>query len=540
MDAAKKASPWFSLLAALFLGALWSLAYPRWDLHGLAWCVPGLLWWLGGNNQTGRGLLLTWIASLAHALCTLHWLRYMPHAAGALAGWLALSLYCSLFPLLWAWLFGWFWRPTAKTDSVSMLETVRSWSLLRAQVVALMGANLWALSEWMVSSLITGFPWLILGSTQRPWSLLAQTASMGGVTMISWVMVWLSLATCMGLCRLRSRSPKPWVWIPDVLLPIVVLGMCHLYGYWRIRNTIETRPEQRFLVAAIQPAFPQTLIWESGEGAEKMTVLENLTEAALQTNPDLILWPESAYPGNQSLEPTFELLKKHGSWLCFNTTDVDVLPEVPAGPAYYNAAFLVSPDGQLAGRYRKRHLVMFGEYVPWADTWPWLKNLSPIQSSYRAGQTPITMEMQEPKVFLYPLICFEDVMPALSLDAIKSPSPLLVNLTNDGWFQQSAAQYQHANLAAFRCIETGLAMVRSGNNGLSCWIDPLGQIQGIAPSSETSPYERGFQTFQIPIGWKAPTYYPSWGRLFHWMCLGMTACLGMHHRWKQSKQTAPV
>ncbi|MEK9949522.1 MAG: hypothetical protein VW579_10200, partial [Verrucomicrobiales bacterium] len=90
-------------------------------------------------------------------------------------------------------------------------------------------------------------------------------------------------------------------------------------------------------------------------------------------------------------------------------------------------------------------------------------------------------------------------MPALSLDAIKSPSPLLVNLTNDGWFQQSAAQFQHANLAAFRCIETGLAMVRSGNNGLSCWIDPLGQIQGIALSSETSPYERGFQTFQIPI-----------------------------------------
>ena len=271
-----------------------------------------------------------------------------------------------------------------------------------------------------------------------------------------------------------------------------------------------------------------------------MTVLENLTEAALQTNPDLILWPESAYPGNQSLEPTFELLEKHGSWLCFNTTDVDVLPEVPADPAYYNAAFLVAPDGQLAGRYRKRHLVMFGEYVPWADTWPWLKSLSPIQSSYRAGQTPITMEMQEPKVFLYPLICFEDVMPALSLDAIKSPSPLLVNLTNDGWFQQSAAQFQHANLAAFRCIETGLAMVRSGNNGLSCWIDPLGQIQGVALSSETSPYERGFQTFQIPIGWKAPTYYPSWGRLFHWMCLGMTACLGMHHRWKQSKQTALV
>ena len=105
-----------------------------------------------------------------------------------------------------------------------------------------------------------------------------------------------SLATCMGLCRLRSRSPKPWVWIPDVLLPVVVLGMCHLYGYWRIRATVETRPEQRFLVAAIQPAFPQTLIWESGEGAEKMAVLENLTEAALQTNLDLILWPESALP----------------------------------------------------------------------------------------------------------------------------------------------------------------------------------------------------------------------------------------------------
>ena len=82
---------------------------------------------------------------------------------------------------------------------------------------------------------------------------------------------------------------------------------------------------------------------------------------------------------------------------------------------------------------------------------------------------------REQDIRLFPLICFEDVMPHLS-HQVTHEIDCLLNLTNDGWFKESAAQFQHAGLAAFRSIETGLPMIRCGNNGLTCWVDPAGRI----------------------------------------------------------------
>ena len=237
----------------------------------------------------------------------------------------------------------------------------------------------------------------------------------------------------------------------------------------------------------------------------------------LLTEPDLLVWPEGAFPGSiESFAPVWDLLAKHKVWLCFNGTDAEQETLTTDHPVFYNTAFLMDPSGKLQGTYHKRHLVIFGEYVPLSEFLPFLKMLTPIQSLFTPGKTPQWFEMAEPEARIYPLICFEDVMPYLARNSGKKTTDLLINLTNDGWFKDSAAQVQHGSLAAFRCIENGLPMVRCGNNGLTCWIDTAGRLQGIESlDDESEIHSRGFKTFQVPIHWTSgPTVYQKGGHRF--------------------------
>ena len=187
----------------------------------------------------------------------------------------------------------------------------------------------------------------------------------------------------------------------------------------------------------------------------------------------------------------------------------------------------MDPAGKVQGTYHKRHLVIFGEYVPLADLFPFLKMLTPIQSLFTPGSAPRWFELNKPETRLYPLICFEDVMPYLARASGEKKADLLINLTNDGWFKNSAAQLQHGSLAAFRCIENGLPMIRCGNNGLTCWIDPAGHLQGVESiSDETEIYGKGFKTFRIPLGWTMPrTVYRQGGHYFGMVCCLFSICL---------------
>jgi apolipoprotein N-acyltransferase len=292
--------------------------------------------------------------------------------------------------------------------------------------------------------------------------------------------------------------------MPDAVLPVCVIIVLNIYGFQRIQSIEASRPENSIRVALIQPAFPQTLIWDSQEDQSRFDDLLKLSEAALQLDVDLLVWPEGAFPGNiDSSKPMWDLLHRYQAWLCFNGTDVDVETLNTDDPTTFNAAFLMNPSGQLKDTYHKRHLVMFGEYVPLEQWFPFLKMLTPIEQLLHPENNQEAFHLPEKDVRFFPLICFEDVMPYLSLEATQEIDYLL-NLTNDGWFKDSAAQYQHAGLAAFRSIETGLPMIRCGNNGLTCWIDPAGRRDGLGSFDHSQDiYGRSFRVVDIPKGWKS-------------------------------------
>lgn len=517
------------LFAAVTLGVLWALAYPKWSLNGFAWLAPGGLLALGLTTRAKAAFGWCYLASWIHAAITLYWLLNMPHPPGAVAAWLSLTAYLALFPAAWVWVM---WRyaktmggPFPPGQPPSIFSRIRQLSLIGGLRFALGGAFLWGGMECFVSHFLTGFPWLLLGATQLTWTPMAQGAAYGGIPFISIIIAWVSISALVGLGRIDWKRPQPWKWIPDLMLPVAAVLFLTYVGYLRVRAVDSSKPSDTLKVAVIQPAFPQDLIWDGAEDQTRFEELLQLSEAAMRTAPDLLVWPEGAFPGGiESFTPVWDMLAKHDVWLCFNGTDAEQETLNTDHPVFYNTAFLMNPSGKLQGTYHKRHLVIFGEYVPLSNLFPFLKMLTPIQSLFTPGTHPQWFEVENPQTRLYPLICFEDVMPYLARSSGEKPTDLLINLTNDGWFKNSAAQVQHGSLAAYRCIENGLPMIRCGNNGLTCWIDPAGRLQGIESLDEEKEiYGRGFKTFQIPIGWNlGPTFYQKAGSWFEMTCIAVS------------------
>ena len=240
MLAYNKASILIRVIASLGLGFIWALAYPTWNMTGFAWVAPaGLLAMSAGHKSWqvfGWGFLVSW----THSATSLYWLLNMPHLPAAIAGWLSLSAYVACYPALWAWmvwrLISYYRLQTNPVQPPSAVEWIRSLTFIQAQWMALWGAALWVGLELTVSHLLTGFPWLLIGATQLPWTPLAQAAALGGVYLISFVLVWASVSMGIGVTRMQISRPCPWRWMPDVALPAGVILLLSLYGYQRIQT----------------------------------------------------------------------------------------------------------------------------------------------------------------------------------------------------------------------------------------------------------------------------------------------------------------
>jgi apolipoprotein N-acyltransferase len=172
-------------------------------------------------------------------------------------------------------------------------------------------------------------------------------------------------------------------------------------------------------------------------------------------------------------------------------------------------------------------LVIFGEYIPLARWLPFLKRLTPIEGEFTAGDSAVQFNLTQPAANTSVLICFEDMFPEEARQHAQPDTDFLVNLTNDGWFGDGAAQRQQAAGALFRAVENGLPLVRCSNNGLTCWIDAQGRTRQILETGG-SIYGPGFITPEIPLrqpGRGGRTPYNRFGDWFGWSCSVLTAGL---------------
>ena len=536
-----------NLLGQLFLrsryplaagaGLLLAAAFPSIGIAGFAWIAPALLLASAYGKTGSDAFRIGYVGGLASFLFSLCWLLRIPAKGFPILGWLALSAYVALYAAIWVWLL------SGKIGQGSWLRRL-TWTLL--------GAAAWVALEMTRVRFLSGFPWNLLGDSQFNQLPLIQIASITGVHGVSFVVVWTSLTILSATLAILRQPTTRYIWLGDMFPPLLVVLGLFMFGTSRMRAMREeARPTLR--VAFIQPSIPQTMIWNSKDNDRRFAELLRLTADALTNATDLVIWPEAAVPkmiryDEETLHTITSLAKSNHLWMIIGSDDSEPARhgKKPDEADYYNASFLINPDGELANRYFKRNLVIFGEYIPLVRWLPFVKWFTPIDGGFEAGDriVPFVLERQTPirldsasdpqladseiraPVRTATLICFEDVFPHLAREYVSDDTDFLVNLTNDGWFGEGGEQWQHTASAVFRAVENGVPLLRCCNNGVTCWIDARGVVREVFHDANGRVFGAGVMTAKIPLlapGEKRePTFYNLHGDWFGWGCVTVT------------------
>jgi len=570
---------------AVLAGLLLAAAFPKPGIAGFAWVAPGLLLFSAAGQPAKVAFRLGWLGGFAFNLAALHWLLFIPVTGFPILGWLVLSAYCALYPGLWVWLC---WRlapvPAASSrrpDAADVAdaaianrrhEPLAQASFLQRAVWALKCAVLWVALETILGCFLTGFPWLALGVSQHKMTMLVNIASVTGVAGVSFFQAWCSVAMTSAALRLVQNPIGHSSAFREFAQPLFGFILASAWGFSLMfydRLFIDdpsphTTTRRELRLALVQPSIPQTMIWNPAEKTNRFAKLMQLSELALATKPDVLVWPEAALPdmNEESFRAVTNLVATHKVWMVFGADDYELKPGAPRDSnqpsdyAFYNSAFLLSPEGKVVSTYRKRRLVIFGEYIPLADWLPFLKWFTPIQSGFTPGKEPVAFEfaglrtgdspsergsatrsapessnplrLTEPRSKLRAglLICFEDVFASAARES-AADADFLLNITNDGWFGESSQQFQHAAHSVFRAVENRRPVVRCTNNGLTCWVDETGFMHDLGVGDAADVHGTGFRVVKlaVPAGSREPTFYQRHGDWFGWGCV--FAALGL-------------
>jgi apolipoprotein N-acyltransferase len=367
--------------------------------------------------------------------------------------------------------------------------------------------------------------------------LLMQTAELGGVTMVSGVMV-AGNAVLYELLRARVAK-QPWPKRELVAAAVLLLGN-PAYGALRIAQVerdIADAPQLRFAVVQGNMSIHQMA---NPQWRRRVLAAEQEMTAKLQAQgAEVALWGETAYPNPRAFtRQSTRDLPADNPWQVRRGFDIPVIfgtvtrDETGREPYPFNTAILLDQNGLVASTYDKVYRLMFGEYAPLVDP-AWYLARVPSASHIAQGKGAGVLQLGPWR--LGPFICYEDILPRFVRDAANQDVNAFVNLTNDAWFGKTAEPHQHLGLAVFRAVEHRKGMVRSVNTGVSVYIDPTGAAH--EKTRVTDPDTEGPQPadgFAVDVPMMDPTHrtlYGLTGELFDGLCvLGVAAMLWRRRR----------
>ena len=545
-------------LVAAFAGLMMAASFPKIGIAGLAWVAPGVMLAAALGKRGFETFRLGYVAGLVHYLVSLYWLLWIPYRwhgipVGPAAGWLALGMFLALFPATWVWVMTEVQSPgvdQCKSEDQSGSRrrkeadsgvAVQSRNWVGRTIWTLSGAAAWVGMEMFIARVFSGFPWDLLGVSQHKMIPLIQIASVTGIYGVSFILVWTSLSLFAAAMTILRQPTARSAWVPDIILPATAVLLLFVVGFHRLKEPA-TIPEglvpagrpDALRVTFVQPSIPQTLIWDASRSDERFGELLHLSEQALTNKADLMIWPEAAVPKlfrwhRDMFEPITGLARSNQVWVIIGADDMEPKPgsDKVADADFFNSSFLIGPDGALRGTYKKRGLVIFGEYVPLARWLPFMKYFTPVEGGFTPGRKPVPFRLSDLHVNASVLICFEDIFPHLAREYVQDDTDFLVNITNNGWFGESAAQWQHGMSAIFRAIENGVPLLRCSNNGLTCWVDQFGRVRQVFRDAKGTIYGPGVMTAEIPLarGSRTRTFYNAHGDVFGWVCVGWSLLL---------------
>jgi apolipoprotein N-acyltransferase len=455
-------------LAAFGFGGLSAAALPPVGLVlVLIPAFTGLLWLIG--RTCWRGAAATgWWFGLGHFATGLYWVGSAFYVDAALYGWLApfailgLAAGMALFPAIALTIMHVFCRRLRLSD----------W----AQALVL--AVFWTLGEWLRGQVLTGFPWNLMGTVWVVSEAMLQTAAWIGVFGLGLLTV---MAAALPAVLARGAGLRDWA---VALSGVAVMALLWTGGLMRLAEA-ETGADDTTIegvrLRLVQPNIAQHLKWKPDLRIKHVRrQLQMSRQAAEGAPPTHIIWAETAVPFNLSSDRPLQ--KILGKAVPADGLLITGAPRVEgrsgADQKLWNSAHALTPAGDIVATYDKRHLVPFGEYVPFRSILGFSK-LTAGRLDFTPGTGPRTIDLPGLPLAAI-LICYEIIFPDEVPGDGERPGWLL-NITNDAWFGLTAGPYQHLAAARMRAVEHGLPLVRVANTGISAVVDGYGRIIASLP-----------------------------------------------------------
>jgi len=505
---------WKELALACMSAALLIPAMPRHDVGALAWVgLAPLLVALDGKRPASA-FVLSYLSGLIFFHGVFSWIFVIGDFNVLdqilLAGYL--SAYYGVFGMALAW--------------------IRRRTTLPMVVVA---PPLWVALEYLrAHASFLSLPWMLLGYSQHLHTSMIQVTALTGVYGLAFLIV-LTNALLADLVRhwTRARMASDGVvMVPRSLMiaaAVVALLLLGTYGYGRL---VLSQPvsHERMRIGVVQGNVPQQ------QGVSRHTLLERyagLTRQAAAAAPALIVWPETAVPGDIKRDRELQravsgLATETARFLLVGASQYAKLsnerdPNQSLRDKWYNSMLLLSPDGRLVGEYRKIALIPFGEYEPLSGMVTWPKAITTGFGKLVPGEEH-TLFSVDGRPF-GAVICWEIIFPDLFRQFVKAGASFMVNATNESWFGATAVPHQLLAMAAIRSAENRVSIARAANTALSAFVDPYGRVvERLRGAGGEEMFVEGVLVHDIIVS-RAGTFYTRHGDVFAFAQIGLLAIL---------------
>ena len=381
--------------------------------------------------------------------------------------------------------------------------------------IILFSATSWVMFEFIRTYLLTGFPWNLLAYGQVCFLPVIQIADITGVYGISFLIIVINTLLYIVLFDNKNFSRISSLKIYDyknfsMLFFITLIIAVFCYGFFKL-NKFNVNYGNEITVGVIQPNIDQYKKWDE---KYKQEIINGLDENIkyFKDKVEIIIYPESVLPGylqiDNDIKKLVERNLKNANLHLIGANSIDI-----ENNKIYNSVFAVDKDGNM-NLHHKNHLVVFGEYIPFRNILS--KFFGVLNSLGDFSKSTVMNVFKYDKISVGSTICSENFFPNLTRNLVKNGANLLTNHTNDAWFGNSAAPYQHFVMNIFRAVETRKNVVVCANSGISAVINCAGNAV-----KKTNIYEQvNFITTVYCNDYQS--VYSKIGDVFAYLCLIFT------------------
>ena len=486
------------ILLALLSGLLSALAFPKFNLSFFIWIslIPFLF--IISTKTPKQSFLLGMIAGFSFYAVLLYWIPDVPAHFGGLSIGISILIYIVFMLFL-----SLFWAFFSLSFSIIRRSFPHSAFFL--------APFLWVVFEYALAHILTGFPWGYVGYAQYENLFFIQMASLTGIYGLSFFIV---LLQSLFVLSIQTRK-KTYFFVGLVLVFFI-----HLGGFLSLKKV--TVSSETFQASVIQGNVSSEIYWPDISYEEIQQLFDehiDLTNAASTSGSQLIIWPEFSVPLCFSCPSEFyqnfkrnlfQFVQETQGTLLLGTNEM--LPYQDTN-LYFNTALCLNPDLSYT-EYHKMHLVPFGEYTPYKKVFSFINKMTHAIGEITPGEE-FRLHSYKNIQFGSP-ICYEIIFPNLVRKFTKNGAMFLTTLTNDGWYGQSSAPYQHFAIAVLRAVENRRFLLRAATTGISGIVDPYGRIL-VKSELETQTFLTGHIT---PLSSK--TLYSSTGDVLAYASLTLS------------------